>query len=1174
MTMRAHLAIASLAAFAGCQTQQEDAPLFNAKDLSVQCPTGQVGWDFSTGGNDTSIVEQSVSREITVDSAMLGSCNYQADFAVDCDGKRDCTRIVKKPTSPTCAGGALDLKYHCGTETFSYNVVLDGDASSRSITLACPEPMTITSAIYGSNATSKTNQSDITTAVASKCTGRRRCALPDPYQLNNYADPWPNVAKETKIKYFCGADPVLKETTVASGARVDILCPLLPSDAPKFTDTMRIQGVTFNPDFCASSPSKCTDNAALQRVKDWDAKIRTACEGEKQCRLTMDPWVPGANGNSQQNSQLVVTYWCTSPQAPEQRFFQTLSVYENSFELWCGTPITIVSADGNGADLAGAKAACDTRSRCTLPNFKPLSPLPTQGQVSKATNATYHYTCGENVFDVRDSRAFSGSTFYNGNVTKFDPIERTISCDRANNNLVGGIRVVSATVNGAEALLSTTGKCYGRDTCTIDGSSSNTNITYRCGSSYEIKTPTYNGINGSRWVLSCKPDAKLVSLECENPSYEMDYPKGCIATDNRYDTFNGASWFYAGNNGTVNIPKKTSQIAHLKWTCGNDPKVYTYDGPGEPYPDANNPVQYYLRPRCEVPEKPYVEKACVPVTCAGNQRRDSKLQCIPDSTKLLTDVYTAPILKEWAAGADGGTSQWGGADTTVLKEDYPYQLFGFSQYKAWGGVQQPPTTAITLWAYDEFTANAGSGVPANQQTTFGFRCVLSEAPIADAEYPSITAGYRRVINGGKGGVLPVSCFRQDVDDGRNAWSDGARRVGIPESQFRAKYTRKTSWVVGAFDAVGRYTARVYNNQLVNAVNPIGFFYNNTNGWIDQLSFYSQTTDFRFATQVSFVESKDIQLDAISATLRQSDIFIDVSKDQLLPTFDVDFTWSQRGDSPAKNPLSPRSILSANAATPLNKRNLRATIEMARLSTTEPEWVAVNATTFPVRGLGGGNAMSQTVRLSANVTPALRQRMLSIKGTGSLQTADGFMRDFTEDNTAFRVRVCMDFDEVTHALGTSNLASSSLDNAGVTATRDGTTYGLKFARRCSETSPLLLKRELFVYPTTPVATEEKSADSASSPRQGDGTAGSTNDFGNQSGCTESGGKQTCNGQSRTGMTTNGQFALSAVDSQSNDNMEQSDTVKTTKMSTNMTLFGFKVFDLSGGAGAEPQSSGAR
>ena len=60
------------------------------------------------------------------------------------------------------------------------------------------------------------------------------------------------------------------------------------------------------------------------------------------------------------------------------------------------------------------------------------------------------------------------------------------------------------------------------------------------------------------------------------------------------------------------------------------------------------------------------------------------------------------------------------------------------------------------------------------------------------------------------------------------------------------------------------------------------------------------------------------------------------------------------------------------------------------------------------------------------------------------------------------------------------------------------------------------------------------------------------------------------QSRSGLTTSGQFALSAIDSQSNDTMEQTDSVKTTSMSTNMTLFGFKVFDLSGGAGAEPQS----
>jgi hypothetical protein len=1158
---------------AGCPAEEEAPPLFNAKDLSVQCGTGQVGWDFSTGGNDTSVVENSVSREITIDRAMLGNCNYQTDFATDCDGKRDCTRLVKKPSSPACAGGALDLVYRCGSEPHKYNVVVPGDAGGQTVTLACGEPMAIVSAVYGSNAPSAANQANITTAVASACTGKRRCSLDDPYVLNNRGDPWPNNHKDTLIRYFCGTDPVVKETTVPSGQRVDIQCPLTEAAAPKFNDTMRIQSVTLPEETCSASPSYCSNASRKARLAAWDKKIRESCDGKKNCRLKMDPYVRG-NGDY---IPITINYWCTSPQAPESRSIYSHSIYEQQADLYCGTPLRIVGATGNGADLEAARAACDYKSRCVLPQMKVI---PGVGR----RQAQYQYTCGDNAFDVRRSRDFYGDSIFSSSanawrVTQFDQMERQIECDRYSNALIGGIRIVSADIEGG--IIKATNECYGRATCFIQTNNSSNSITYRCGSSYEVKTATRKSILPAGLQLSCRPDVKVVSLTCD-PTFNEGETRCVTATQPyRYMDTAPADLCRVGNNGVCDIGKRKDHVAHLKWTCGNDPTVYSYDGSGEPEPlgpAAGQTSAYdFLRPRCEVPEKPYVEKACVPEVCPGTMRRDSKLNCVPDATKVVTEVFTAPILKEWAAGPDGGTAQWGGAETSTLTEDFPYQLYGYTQYRAAGGVQLPPTTGVTLWAFDEFTANTDAGVASSKQTTYGFRCVLAEAPLRDAEYPPVTAGYRLVVNGGKGGVLPTSCFRQDVDDGRNAWSDGARRVGVPESEFRRKYSRKTSWVISSFDAQGRTVARKTNNVLQNAVNPIGFFYNSNNGWIDQLGFYSQTMDLRFAKKVTFVESTELQLNAISTVLRQAQINLDVSQPTALPSFDVDFTWSQRGDSPAKNPLSPKSLLSANAATPLNRRNLKATIELARLSSSEPEWVSVNATSFPSVGLGNGNAMQQTVRLSANVTPSLRERMLSVKGTDTsqLQTSDGFMRGFEEDTTLFRVRVCMDFDEVTHALGSTNAPSSTLDNKGVTAQRDGTTYSLKFVKRCAEGAPLLLSRELFVYPTAPVATVEKSGDSASSPRQGDSASGSTNDMGNQAGCTENAaGKQTCTGQSRNNMTTSGQFSLSAIESSSNDETTQDETTKTTKLSSEMKLFGFKVFDLSGGgAGSEPQSPGA-
>jgi hypothetical protein len=922
---------------------------------------------------------------------------------------------------------------------------------------------------------------------------------------------------------------------------------------------------------CGTDPAWCNDYQRRQAIEAWDKKIKETCAGKRSCRIKLDPFVPGQGGSL----PLWINYWCSSPQAPESRYFFTQSHSEPYVDLYCGTPLHIVGATGNAANVAEARASCDFKSRCQLPQ------MATDGG-REYRRVQYQYTCGDNAFDVRNSREYAASPFfYQGQwkVPKLGDFDRQLECDRPNNSLVGGIRVVSAEVGGTDQLLSMTSQCYGRAVCSVPTPNfSSGSATYRCGNSYLLKSATRKTSFPTALEFSCVPDVKLVSLTCDWAStYPEDRTKCVHHRENRFITTATSEFCHPGNNGVCDIWKKKDQVAHLKWTCGQDPTVRSYDGVGEPEPygpaDGVAARWDILRPRCELPDTPYVEKACVPAFCAGNTRRDSKLACIPDATKTPTEVYTAPFIKTWAPGPDGGTSQWGGADTTTLTEDHPLQVFAFTQYKAAGGVQLPQTTAVTVWAYDEFIAKPGANVPANKATTYGFRCVLAEAPIRAAEYSPISPGFRRVINGGKGGVLPTTCYRQDTEDGRNAWFDAARRVGMVESQFRNAYTRKRSLMVSAFDSQGRFTARRSNGQTLAAVNPIGFFYDSNNGWIDQLGFYAQSTDFRFRKEVTFVTSNELQLSAMSATLRQAQVKVDVAKRDLLPSFDVDLTWSQRGDSPTRNPLSPRSVFAANAATPLNRRNLRATIELGRKSTTEDEWVTVNATTFPAAGLGGGNAMSATQRLSATITPTLRERLLSVKGTGTLQTADGFMRSWDEDQTLFRVRVCMDFDGVTHALGTSNTTSASLDNNGVTAVRDGTTYGLKILKRCVETAPLLVERELFVYPTTPYVTVEAPANSASSPRQGDGASGSTNDMGNQSSCTEAGGTQTCSGQSRNGMTSSGQFSLSAFDTGSSDETSQTDTVKTTTMSSNMTVFGFRIFDLSGGGGAEPQSPGA-
>ena len=137
------------------------------------------------------------------------------------------------------------------------------------------------------------------------------------------------------------------------------------------------------------------------------------------------------------------------------------------------------------------------------------------------------------------------------------------------------------------------------------------------------------------------------------------------------------------------------------------------------------------------------------------------------------------------------------------------------------------------------------------------------------------------------------------------------------------------------------------------------------------------------------------------------------------------------------------------------------------------------------------------------------------------------------------------------------------------------YQLGIKKRCAETGPLLVQRELFVYSTNPLATTESPLNSATSPRQGDGSAGSNNDIGNQSNCVDlnNGLSQACTGASRSNMVTSGQFQLSLLESTTTDKSTQSESSKSSGITSETKLFGFVTLNLNQGGGSEGSSPGA-
>ena len=200
--------------------------------------------------------------------------------------------------------------------------------------------------------------------------------------------------------------------------------------------------------------------------------------------------------------------------------------------------------------------------------------------------ATYRYVCGDNLFVTRESTTFFNGTVYSNGKYKLPRIEaynRQIQCTQPNNNLYGGIRLVSATLNGQNGVVAATSACFGRGFCTLSSNNAADEVAYRCGSSNAIIRPPRTA---NRFNLTCQPDVVPVSVTCDPLGNEPATETRCVGTSlpGRYDTGidQARTMCPPGNNGSCRFSDLPRQTIHVKWQCGKDPKVYSYDGLGEP----------------------------------------------------------------------------------------------------------------------------------------------------------------------------------------------------------------------------------------------------------------------------------------------------------------------------------------------------------------------------------------------------------------------------------------------------------------------------------------------------------------------------------------------------------------------------------------------------------------
>ncbi|MBM4782618.1 MAG: C-type lectin domain-containing protein [Archangiaceae bacterium] len=1115
----------------------EAPPLFSAYDPTQSCPNAsEIGWDLTTGGGLEPLKRNSVGDTVKLLTVNLTNCGVTPmELRGSCDGEAECQKAV------TCDDSAAEVTYACGTEPATYKARVEGTGSERFIRVSCGQPMTILRAIY---APASPTPADISAQLAATCSGKRRCSNgASGYSLNSFRDPHPNNSKTVKVTYRCGVEG-LERVAEYDDFKLDFYCPTVAS---KFEVRENIRIVSALPRLRISyDPYYSTQ---LQYAEELKQQLVKACDGKPQCEVTFTglrasgaaPANWYARGGGSENfvlrgtdqmgwldkrlingstlriggELLIVGYTCGAGSAVYYRALDPQSPYPtNKATLKCGDFVTITGVDkeNNFGTLVAdpvltqvMKDRCDGKRTCSPAGYIGGAGMgfftgPDGGIQQLGNRTRYRYACGTLVNSVTKETTID--QYQSANAIDFD-------CPTSATDLLEtGVRLVS--VSPSERTLELSRLCGGRDTCVAP---TGVTATYRCADDPAVKaTGSANGNDAAR-RLDCRTAINVVAVTNDGSSQPcFDAPQstscsGQLGTCNYYPTF--AAW-----TGYASGSRFRCGTATVSYTCGCDPTIRS----NRYAPNPRDGLVYFLDQNapavltCPSVATACTGKACVPKVCTGATRRNADLACVNDANIKPTHFGTQPVVNNWVPLPDGGSDPIGSpmpapgaGGAYTYKSDFPYSVFTAVTYKTDDGTALNDKTSGVVWAYDQFEKKTGATAPDGgvlTQTVFGMRCIIGEASLRGAERPSPVAGYRFALMGGKGQTIPTTCFEQDgYNDPATSFFDASKRAGLEESQFRSRYDFSRSWVVSSFDPHGLSSSR---RRLISpgvmsiavGTNPIGFFYDPRRDYVSMMDYYAQSAQFAAAAPARFVPSTEIELGALLQTVSYGDLTLDVEEPDYLPSLDIDFGWYLRGDAPA-NPYSPRTRVANNPAnTSLRDRNLRMTVEMARVdSSLANPWQANNSVQFPSLPLSGGNNFLQTNHQRVQITPAVRKRLMTLRtglDPGAVVTSpDGFMSDLLDDDTEFMVRTCIDLDGSSHTP-----ADTSLDNATLPSLNG---YTLKVAKRCSTPKSIVFRRQLFVRPKIPAAQRELKNDKGNVQPTGDRDIGGNNANGAQVGC---------------------------------------------------------------------------
>jgi len=1158
------LSLLSGSMLGACAGEDTSAPpLFNAIDPSLQCPAGQVGWDFTTGGGqDQDVVPAPVGNEIKVqevsylcsDTPTSGptSLDLTASFRTECDNAVKCVRPLLRTSELSkallCSRKSVRATYRCGNESTLYTIsrlnwtspsvraiVRDvPNEPSQELTFACGNVITI----RGYNFRSSSGTQSVILEDKNSCNGKRRCYSNEPGDTSSTG----TVSLYTKYFYTCGNETAVRQSimdnTVGAKHYIDFHC----ADDAAATGIERA-AVLFIKDLTYTSRSSYPDVSAAA-VKEISDRLKAACEGRRSCAIPVKP----ADLPQNINGAFKVEYWCgASKSFTERKYFHTTDLLGKSFKgleeiaLQCGGRLRI--ADGTGAWVANE---CPDGARvCSLP-------------LAEADTRI-------NFFCENGGEGASTSQWLYTSATRNDKIyDRSIECP-LESAATGGIKITGMAYDGnsvaEKAPVSAFSACNGKQSCMVRHYFDNTRYQYRytCPNASEVKSVKTMVDGSPREYLDCKPNLQVdsVRLLCEtgsnDPSSNVKYHSAarpfCTGTSPTCALNYGNLWdpTYLQTTCTAGV--------NVNYRCGGDavksttifPKGKgTADGGYRTEDGGSILVEQLSCPYDPTPRSTPSTKKCIPLTCPNNQKRNEAMDCVADS-QIVTypSLISAPYMRTPA-----------GVGAFTVLEGFPYITYLRVQHQA---PAMASTNAGTMWAYDVFKRKDNSGAEVR-----AFRCI-----VGSMGFTTTANGYSYFGNTlpNEVGLLPNECFKEaPYGDLTSSWYHGSRRANVMNEQvFRNDYKLLRTMLVAAFDSKGR---AVLANKT--APNPVGFFYTPASGYVDQYDYLAQTTDFDRGFAITFQPSRQIELKATSGRLGQSQLLLDKETFRKPPTLDLDFGWNMLGDSPF-HPFSDKRIVQLSNLGTLRWLNPRVSVEIAKVDSALTNiWAAENSAVLSNFSLSGGNPQEKKDRFELQIPSDVVKRMMSVKGGALPRRADGWMKSNVEVNSAFKLRLCIDIDGISRSV-----ADTNIDNKFTSATVNGTEYKLGITRRCSEEFPFTVTRDLFPKPVLPINAAETPVENGSTTAQGGNRVSSNNDVGSQQSCRRS---CTVNGDCGAGGTCDKPPTAIGVCLEQSENVQCKSTFRK-NMTTGGKSFGRSMMgvsgtsdtDAAGGSAASPMTS---